>query len=76
MKRKKKLDPLAGKRDPVSQLYRAIRRYVEHHDGNIIVVGGIQVQEWPEDSFKGKYTIAVQCLGKRPSFKAAGDTNG
>ena len=70
MKRKKKTkrDVLAGKRDPVSQLYRAVRRYVEHHNGSIIVIGGIQLIEMSEDGMRGKFAIGVKCLGKRPQF--------
>jgi hypothetical protein len=61
----RKRDLLAG-RDPVSQLYRAVRRYVEHNNGNIIVIGGIGLID--DDSSRGKYSIVVRCLGKRPTF--------
>lgn len=77
MKRKKqakRTDVLAGKRDPVSQLYRAVRRYVEHHKGNIVVVGGIQLHEL--DITRGKYLIAVQCLGRPPRFEQSSHNQG
>lgn len=32
--------------DPVSQLYRAVERYVKANGGAVLVVGGIRVQEW------------------------------
>jgi hypothetical protein len=63
--KKQSRDVLAGKRDPVSQLYRAVRRYVEHHNGNIIIIGGIGLGV--EDS-KGHYVIQVRCFGKPPTF--------
>lgn len=66
-KKRKHKDVLAGKRDPVSQLYRAVKRYVEANKGHIIVIGGIQLQEW-EDAYRGHFSIAIKCLGKRPTF--------
>lgn len=71
MKVKKAKDPLAGKRDPVSQLYRAVRRYVESNDGSVIVIGGASLIEMPGD-LKMNYTIGVRCTGRRPQFKPAG----
>jgi len=66
-KKSKGRDVLAGKRDPVSQLYRAVRRYVETHGGSIVVIGGIQVLEFPGTG-KLKFSISVQCLGRKPSY--------
>jgi hypothetical protein len=53
-------------RDPESQLYRAVERYVKSNGGGVLVIGGIQVQEWPGD-FDGTFTIGVRCTGKKPS---------
>jgi hypothetical protein len=44
--RRYKPDPLKGKRDVYSQLYRAVRRYVEKHGGSVVVIGGIESQQW------------------------------
>jgi hypothetical protein len=55
-------------RDPVSQLYRAVLRYVTTNGGSILVIGGIQVQEWP-GSGKGNFTIGVKCTGRKPLFR-------
>lgn len=52
-------------RDPVSQLYRAIIRYVESKGGKIIVIGGIEIQEWPLDP-KLNFRVGVRCLGRKP----------
>ena len=64
----KKKDVLAG-RDPTMQLYRAIRRYVESGGGNILVIGGIEVQQWPGDPAHA-YRVAVKITGKKPVFAA------
>jgi hypothetical protein len=70
MKAKKKVkrtgDPLAGDRTPIGQLYRAVRRYVQSNGGSIVVIGGVQVQEWPQDR-AGQFVIGVKCLGHRPT---------
>jgi len=68
-RKKKQRDVLAG-RDPTMQLYRAVRRYVESNSGRIIVIGGIQVQEWPGE-VEGKYRVAVECFGRKPVFAEA-----
>lgn len=64
--KKKKRDVLAGKRDPTSQLYRAVRRYVESKGGNILVIGGVQVEQWPGEG-KFKFVLGVRCMGRKPS---------
>jgi hypothetical protein len=61
---KKAKDWLAG-RTPDLQLYRAVRRYVESLGGSIVVIGGIEVQEWPGEPM-GKYRVAVSVLGRKP----------
>lgn len=67
--RKKKRDVLAGG-GPVEQLYRAVRRYVESVGGNIVIIGGIEIQEWPEDP-KFSYRVAVKVTGRRPTKQAS-----
>lgn len=63
---KAKADPLAG-RTPELHLYRAVRRYVESLGGGVVVIGGIEVQEWPGDP-QGKYRVAVSVLGRKPAL--------
>lgn len=65
-KLRKSRDPLAGDRTPIGQLYRAVRRYVRSNGGDIVVIGGVQVQEWPEDR-AGMFVIGVKCLGRKPT---------
>lgn len=64
--RKKRNTKITG-RDPVSQLYRAVLRYVEANNGSILVIGGIQIQEWP-DAGKFNFSVAVKCTGHKPTF--------
>jgi hypothetical protein len=52
-------------RDPASQLYRAVVRYVESKGGSIFVIGGVQIQEWPGE-FSGNFRLAVKCTGRKP----------
>lgn len=54
----------------VNALYRAVQRYVKSNGGTVIVAGGIQMQEWPNDGSLN-YTIAVKCFGKKPEFGEA-----
>lgn len=68
MRAKKGKKPKAKKivgRDATSQLYRAVIRYVESKGGKLLVIGGVQVQEWPEDAAY-KFRLAVGCLGRKP----------
>ena len=54
----------------VDALYTAVRNYVEESGGNILVLGGIEVQVWPEDR-RGQFRVAVKCLGKKPELAQA-----
>lgn len=68
---KKKRDPLAGLRDPTSQLYRAVRRYVESKGGSILVIGGVQVEQWPGDG-EFKFVVGIRCMGRKPKPPTVG----
>ena len=52
-------------RDPTSQLYRAILRYVKSKGGSIMVIGGVQIEQWPGDG-ELKYVVGVRCMGRKP----------
>jgi hypothetical protein len=60
-----KRDVLAG-RSPEMQLLRAVRRFVESKGGKIVVIGGIEVQQFPGDP-EGKFRLAVGFLGRKPT---------
>ena len=51
----------------VMRLYKAVANYVKTNGGEVIVAGGIQIQQWDDDP--KKFTIAVKCSGKRPTFE-------
>lgn len=57
-------DPLTGDSAEM-ELYRAVRRYVESLEGSIVVIGGIEIQEWPDDA-NLTYRVAVRCTGRAP----------
>ena len=53
--------------DDTDRLYFALQEYVKNRGGNLVVVGGIEVQEWPNDP-KLCFRIAIRCTGKKPDF--------
>ena len=53
--------------DGYLRLYRAVAKYVEDHGGKVIVCGGIQIQEWPDDA-EYNFSIAIKCTGRKPVF--------
>lgn len=61
---KKKSGPSWG-RDPGSQLLKTATRYIESNGGKVIVIGGIQLQHWPEDQ-NDVYYLAVKFTGRKP----------
>ena len=68
-KTEREKDRLAG-RSAEMQLYRAVRRYVLEKGGNVVVIGGIQMQEWPHDP-AFTFRVAVSVTGRKPVFEAA-----
>lgn len=54
--------------DVTDRLYAAVIEYVENKGGNIVVIGGIQTQEWPLGA-EGDFTIGIKCFGRKPEFK-------
>lgn len=62
-----------GKKIPAhtDRLYKAVANYVEKCGGKLILIGGVQIQQWPGDS-EFKFTIGIPCLGQKPTY--ANDT--
>jgi len=48
-----------------ADLLVAVQRFVELNGGKLVVIGGISLQEWPQDN-KGVFHVAVRCLGRKP----------
>jgi hypothetical protein len=46
-------------------LYKAVQNYVEKHGGGILIIGGVEIQEWPGDN-SNVWRIAVRCVGRKP----------
>lgn len=55
------------------RVYNAVAAYVKANGGNVVVAGGIEIQEWPGE-WPGNFRVAVKCLGRKPELKGA--TNG
>ena len=53
--------------ESVIELQNAVQRFVEANGGKLIVVGAIEIQEWPND-LKYNFRVAVQCTGRRPTI--------
>lgn len=53
----------------IDALYKAVEGYVKANGGSILVIGGISIQEWPQDN-KYIFHVAVQCCGERPTLLA------
>ena len=54
------------------RLYRAVQKYVESNSGKLVVVGGIQIIQWPGDS-DTKFTVGIRCTGVKPTFAVPPD---
>ena len=69
-----KKDPLRGKRDPVSQLYRAAKRYVDWGKGELRGINGVHVEElltapvWIGSDLN-EWHLVIRCRGKQPDFR-------
>lgn len=53
-------------KDPVhiAALYEGVARYIEHKEGKVIVIGGIEIQQWGTNN--NIFKVAVQCAGRQP----------
>lgn len=54
------------KDDPAHNVFVAISRWVKAAGGKVIVIGGIEVQQWAQgDAYQ--YRVAVRCTGRKPT---------
>lgn len=60
------------KGDPIHNLYAACTHYIRVNGGDAIVVGGIEVQEWPEEP-ESNFRIAIRVTGTKPQFNKKGN---
>lgn len=49
----------------IDELYTAVENYIRIIGGDVVVIGGIQIQRWPEDNSK-TFNISVKCSGRSP----------
>jgi len=64
-KKKRSAVSMVTGRKPIDALYRGVIRYVEEKGGKLVVIGGVQIQQWPGEA-KGCFSVAVKCMGKKP----------
>lgn len=55
-----------GQNDERDDLLEAARKYIEVNGGKPLVIGPIELQQWPEDN-KHVYRLAIKFTGKPPS---------
>lgn len=65
MKANKSAATMITGRRPSDALQRAVVKYIESRGGSVLVVGGIQIQQWPGEP-SCNFTIAVKCTGRKP----------
>jgi len=51
--------------DDTDELYLAIQKYIENRGGKVVVIGGVEIQQYPTDK-DFTYYIAVKITGHRP----------
>jgi hypothetical protein len=56
---------MSEKKNATDRLYDAVIAYVEEKGGKILVIGGIEIQQFPED-LRNNYRIAIRFTGKKP----------
>lgn len=67
---------MADKKDAdYVKLYKAVVAYVKSQGGKVIMCVGVQAQEW-YGSTPHEFTIAVKCVGTRPTFADASARSG
>ena len=49
------------------ELYEAVRNYIESKGGSVVVIGGIQIVQMPDD-LKFNWGLNVRVTGKKPKF--------
>ncbi len=53
------------KKDHIGKLYDAAIEYIESESGKVIVIGGIEIQHFPEDG-KYNFRLAIKFTGRKP----------
>lgn len=52
-------------KDATDTLYDAVINYIQSKGGKVLVIGGVEVQQFPEDN-KNNFRLAVRFMGKKP----------
>lgn len=60
------------KDDPDHNVLAAVSNFVKARGGTVLVVGGIEIQDWQDGV--GKFRVAVHCTGRAPRRTDARET--
>lgn len=52
------------KNDPTHNVLVAVSRWIKANGGDVMVIGGIEIQDWQEGAWK--FRVGVKCLGLAP----------
>lgn len=53
------------RRDPDHNLIAAATHWIRHHGGRAMVIGSIEIQQWPQ-TFANSYRLAIRFTGRKP----------
>lgn len=56
-----------NRKKPWEKLYEAVDEYVRSLGGKVVVMGGVEVQEWPGE-LPLNFRVAVRCTGRKPKY--------
>ena len=54
-------------KDDIDTLYEAVRAYIENRGGSVVVIGGVQIVQMPDD-LKFNWGLNIRVTGKKPVF--------
>jgi ABC-type sugar transport system substrate-binding protein len=59
------------KKDVTDRLYDAVIDFIESKGGKVLVIGGVETQQFPEDR-KLNFRLAIRFTGKKPHARERG----
>lgn len=54
------------RKDAQDILIDAAAKYIQSKGGKVVVIGGIEIQRWPDDP-EFNFRLAIHCTGKAPT---------
>lgn len=56
---------MKNKKDVTDRLYKAVVDFIDAKKGKVVVIGGVEIQQFPDDS-EFTFRLAVRITGKKP----------